>query len=181
MAVYYPDACDEELPDHVCDPCEVLEGGRIRSVAYIKNTFTFDDPSNPVEWAAGIASGDIVMVPSTRGSFDGGSEVTGPGYGDQTERLVGYNFSAQIFDPNYKGNCNFYNILLRSRGHKFAYRTGSQIHIVDKTVQFIPKNPVQDDINSEVVWDVTVRWADSVLPCPYDTPPGIFDECVNIS
>ena len=51
-------------------------------------------------------------------------------------------------------------------------------YITDTTVQVIPKNPVQDDTTTEVVWDVIVKWSGSNLPCPYDVPAGIFDECV---
>ena len=178
MAVYYPSGCDALIPDHICDPCESIETGRLRSVAFIKNTFAFIDPSNPTEWEAGFASGDIILIPQTKGTFDGGAEVEAPGYGDQSTRLTGYNFQAQYQDPNYRQNCAFYNAIKNSRGYKFAYRTQTQIHISDTTVQVIPKNPVQDDTTSEVVWDVIVKWSGSDLPCPFDAPAGIFDACV---
>lgn len=177
MAVYYPDTCDAQVSEHFCDPCEEVELGRIRSVAFIKKTFEFSDPSSPAEWQAGFASGDIILIPATKGSYDGGSEVLAPGYGDQIERLTGYNHALEYQDPNYRGNCDFYRTIKASRQYKFAYRTETQIHIVDATVQAIPKNPVQDDPNSEVVWSVSVRWSDKNPPCPYDVPPGIFDQC----
>lgn len=181
MAVYYPSGCDALIPDHICDPCEAIELGRLSSVAYIKNTFDFIDPSDPTEWEAGFASGDIILIPMTSGTFDGGSEVESPGYGRQATRLTGYNFQAQYQDPNYKLNCNFYNAIKNSRGYKFAYATSSQIHLVNVPVQAIPKNPVQDDVTSAVVWDVLVKWSDSDVPCPYDIPPGIFDACVALT
>ena len=178
MSVYYPSGCDALIPDHICDPCEEIELGRIRSVAFIKNTFAFTDPSDPTEWEAGFAAGDIILIPQTKGNFDGGAEVEAPGYGDQATRLTGYNFQAQYQDPNYRLNCAFYNALKNSRQYKFAYRTQTQIHITDTTVQVIPKNPVQDDTTKEVVWDVIVKWSGSNLPCPYHVPAGILDECV---
>lgn len=181
MSVYYPSNCDDLVPDHICDPCEVIEGGRVRSMAFIKSTFAFVDPSNPTEWEAGFASGDIILIPQTKGTFDGGAEVESPGYGDQVTRLTGYNFQLQYQDPNYKLNCSFYNTLKNSRAYKAAYRTETQIHIIDTTVQVIPKNPVQEDTNSEVVWDVLVKWSGPDVPCPYDVPPGIFDSCTYIT
>lgn len=177
MSVYYPTGCDDTIPAHVCDPCEAIELGRIRSVAFIKTTFDFVDPSDPTEWQTGFANGDIILIPQTKGTFDGGAEVEAPGYGDQSTRLTGYNFQAQYQDPNYRQNCTFYNTLKNSRAYKFAYRTETQIHISDNTVQVIPKNPVQDDTNTEVVWDVIVKWSGKDLPCPFDVPPSIFDEC----
>lgn len=177
MAVYYPSNCDDLVPDHICDPCEEVEQGRVRSVAFIKTSFAFTDPSDPTEWTAGFEAGDIILIPNTAGTFDGGAEVESPGFGDQATRLTGYNFQLQFQDPNYKGNCNFYNTLKNSRQYKAAYRTGTQIHIIDTTVQVIPKNPVTDDINSAVVWDVLVKWSGVDVPCPFDVPPGIFDAC----
>jgi len=178
MSVYYPTGCDTDVPSHYCDSCEAPELGRVSSIAFIKNTFSFTDITNPVEWQTGFAAGDIVLIPMTKGTFDGGSEVEVPGYGRQATRLVGYNFQLQYQDPNYRGNCNFYNALKRSRAYKVAYATETQIHISDTTVSVIPKNPVQDDVNSEVVWDVIVKWAGFDSPCPFDIPEGIFDECV---
>ena len=177
MSVYYPAGCDALIPDHVCDPCETIEQGRIRSVAFIKSDFAFTDITNPVEWRTGFASGDIIIIPQTKGTFDGGAEVESPGYGDQSTRLTGYNFSAVYDDPNYKLNCGFYNALKNSRNYLFAFRTATQVHITENVVQVIPKNPVQDDTNSEVVWNVTVKWSGNDLPCPADVPAGIF-ECV---
>ena len=178
MAVYYPASCDDLVGDHYCDPCEDVEQGRVRSVAFIKTTFTFTDPSDPLEWEAGFASGDIILIPQTRGNFDGGTEVESTGFGNQATRLTGYNFQVQFQDPNYKQNCAFYNALKKSRQYKFAYRTSTQIHMVDYTVQAIPKNPVQDDLATDVVWDVLVKWQGADVPCPHDAPPGIFDACV---
>src|SRR5688572_10644649 len=148
MSVYYPANCDDLVPAHICDPCEEIEGGRIRSMAFIKTTFAFTDPTDPTEWEAGFASGDIILIPQTNGTFDGGAEVEAPGFGDQVTRLTGFNYQIQYQDPNYRQNCAFYNALKNSRQYKAAYRTGTQIHMIDYTVQAIPKNPVQEDPNS---------------------------------
>ena len=178
MSVYYPANCDDLVPAHICDPCEEIEGGRIRSMAFIKTTFDFVDPTDPTEWETGFAAGDIILIPQTNGTFDGGSEVEAPGFGDQVTRLTGFNYQIQFQDPNYRQNCAFYNALKNSRQYKAAYRTGTQIHLIENTVQIIPKNPVQEDPNSSVVWDVLVKWSGQDAPCPYDVPPGIFDACV---
>lgn len=173
--VYYPSGCDTEVGEHFCNDCETPEHGRIRSVAFIKDSFAFTDPTSPTEWRNGIQSKEIIIIPKTNGSFDGGSEVEGPGYGDQSSKLIGFNFQAVYNDPNYKENADFYNALKRSKNYRFAYRTESQIHITDNTVSVIPKNPVGEDLTSEVTWNVTVKWSDSDLPVPFDVPAGIFD------
>ena len=181
MSVYYPTGCDAVIPAHICDACEAPELGRVSSVAFIKSPFAFTDISDPTEWQAGFANGDIIIIPFTKGTFDGGAEVETPGYGRQATRLNGYNFQLQYQDPNYRQNCNFYNAIKNSRQYYVAYATETQIHLSDNIVSVIPKNPVQDDVNSEVVWDVLVKWAGRDLPCPFDLPEGIFDECVALS
>jgi hypothetical protein len=181
MAIYYPSGCDDVIPDHVCDPCEAKEKARIGSVAFVKTTFDFSDISNAEEWRTGILAGDVIVIPEVLGSFDGGSEVESSGYGRQSSNLTGYNFSANYKDPNYKGNAAFYNALKNSRTWKFAYNTGTQVHLSDNAVSVIPKNPVTENLTDDVVWDVTVKWAGSDLPEPNDMPAGIFDECFAVS
>lgn len=178
MSVYYPDNCEDIIPDHICDNCGDIELGGIRSVGYLRNTAAISDPSDPTEWEALFAAGDLILIPETKGTFDGGSPVFAPGYGDQQQRLVGYNFTLTYQDPNYKQNCDFYNAMKFSRGWKFVYRTETQIHIVDYTVQATPTNPVEEDKTTEVTWNVSVTWTGKNNPCPYDVPPGLFDRCV---
>lgn len=173
--IYYPSGCGSTVPDHYCNPCDTMENGRVRSVAFIADDFTFVDPTNRTEWITGIAAKKIIIIPKTNGSFDGGSEVESPGYGDQVTKLVGYNFQVTYNDPNYRLNADFYNGIKNSTSYRFAYRTSTQTHIVAVTVQAIPKNPVAEDITSEVVWNVLVKWADDDLPIPYNTPTGIFE------
>lgn len=172
--VYYPAGCAEAIPEHFCDPCEVIEHGRVRSVAFISKDFEFEDPEDPTEWIAGIGAKQIIIIPDVRGTFDGGSEVEAPGYGDQETKLVGYNFQLTFSDPNYKFNADFYNIIKRSRSYRLAYRTETQTHITQNAVTLVPKNPVAEELTSEVVWNVLVKWSEGDTPYPYNTPEGIF-------
>lgn len=173
-SVYYPAGCEADIGNHYCNDCDPAENGRVRSAAFVASDWAFTDPTNPTEWRNGILAKKIIIIPNTNGTFDGGSEVEVPGYGDQATKTTGYNFVAVYNDPNYKANADFYNALRRSRNWKFAYRTSSQTHLTQNTVSIIPKNPVTDDIASDVTWNVTVKWADDDLPIPYDTPTGIF-------
>lgn len=180
MAIYYPAGCEVEVPDHICETCTEAESGRIRSAGFIKTSFNFADPSNPVEWRAGINNRSIVLIDGVIGSFDGGTEVEGPGYGSQATKLLGYDFTANFRDPNYKQNAAYYNALKNSKAYKFFYVTESLVHITNNAVGVIPKNPVAEDLTSDVVWDVTVKWSDKDLPEPYDKPDKIF-ECFTVA
>jgi hypothetical protein len=171
---YYPTGCSTDVANHICNPCEDREHGRIRSIALIKDTFTFVDPTNPVEWEAGILTKDIRIIAETNGSFDGGSPKEGAGYGNSSSTLLGYDFNLKYKDPNYKDNCAFYNSVKNSRVWKIAYRTENLTHMSTNPAIIIPRNTVADDLTSEVVWDVEVKWSDKDLPCPFATPEGVF-------
>lgn len=172
--VYYPSGCNTAVPDHFCSDCPTKETGRVRAVAFIKDTFEFTDPEDPNEWAAGIASKDIIIINKTNGTFDGGSEEEGPGYGDQDTELLGYAFTAVFNDPNYKNNWDHYMAIKRSGNYRFAFKTETLVHIVNKTVSIVPKNPVEDSVTSRVQWNVTVKWKDEDVPQPFTAPAGVF-------
>lgn len=173
-SIYYPSGCDAVVGDHFCDPCEAPEHGKIRSVFFTKSTYTWDDIEDPAEWEQAIADRNVIVIPEVNGTFDGGAEVEGPGYGDQATKLVGYNFQSVYRDPNYAGNADFYNALKASRNFRYGYRTENKIHESTNTVSVIPKAPITEDLASEVVWEVTVKWQDSNIPAPHDTPADIF-------
>jgi hypothetical protein len=174
MAIVYPSNCDEVDLAHQCDDCEDPELGRVRGIAFIKSDFAFSNPASYTEWFNGIAAGDIIIVPFTRGSFDGGTPKEGTGYGDQATKYIGTDYSLTYFDPNYAVNRDFYNNIKRFQNYKVAYKTETKVHITDKVCQVLPKAPVQDDITSEVVWEVMVKWSSQNEPTPYTAPDNIF-------
>lgn len=170
----YTTSCASSVPDHQCSDCVVPEFGRVRSIAFIDRSFIFSDPTNPAQWASGIALKKIIIIPATRGTYDGGSEILAQGYGDQVQKLTGYNHKLNYIDPSYIQNADFYNAIRTSQNYYMAYRTSSQIHIVNPTVQVVPKNPVTDSLTDEVTWAVDVLWADINSPVPYNAPAGTF-------
>jgi hypothetical protein len=172
---YYPDTCDSAIPSHNCDPCADREHGRIQAVAYVKDSYTFLDPESATEWELAIQNGDVILIPAVHGSLPEPSEKLGTGYGKATETLLGFEYALQYFDPNYAENCDFYNALKRSQGYKLMYKTETLGHLTDVTVTVIPKQPVEDDLNAEVVWVVTVKWKDSDHPCPFVFPESVLE------
>ncbi|MBK7882506.1 MAG: hypothetical protein IPJ81_00690 [Chitinophagaceae bacterium] len=175
-SIYNP--CDEEVIDPVCDPClNDMEHGRVRSGAYIHKGYLptlMEDPEDAQKWLDGIADKSIYIIPETLGSFDGGQPVEATGYGDVQSKIVGFNFSLPYKDPNFKGNCDFYNSIMGSSNWHFAFRTETQTRISGKPVTIIPKSPVTEELNSEVVWDVEIKWSEAKQPCPFNTPEGVF-------
>lgn len=179
MSLYYPSSTcgGSTIPDYACNPCPDYEYGRIRSVALIKNTFTFTDPSSTAEWTTGITNEDIIVIWKTQGGYDGGATSELIGFGDSATVNGNTTHTLTFKDPNYADNCDFYNAIKGSSDYTLAFRTSSQVHLAGAPVTLTPKNIVADDINSVVVWEVQVKWTNPDSPCPYDTPSGIFDRC----
>jgi len=176
MAGYYNNSCDDVTYDHTCDPCEDVEYGRIRSIALIEEGFEFTTETNAAEWTAGQTAGTILVIPRTNGELPAPSPKTGPGYGDEVERLLGFDFNLKFTYPNYASNCDFWNNAIGKK-YKVAYRTSSKTHITPKVVTLIPMTKIDNDLNSEVNWQVECKWQHNQFACPFNTPEGVFDEC----
>lgn len=174
MAITYPTDCDYDVPAHECSDCEEVEGAGVRGIAFIRDGYTIANPLLAADWITGIESGDIIIIPKTRGSFDGGTPVTKPGFGNQKTRYVTTDYSLTFFDPVYKTNRNFYNAIKRQQNYKVAYLTETLIHLTDKVCLVLPKGPVNEDISEEVVWEVQVMWTSKNEPRQYIAPSGIF-------
>lgn len=174
MAITYPAGCDEEELVHFCDECEDPELARVRAIAFIKQSYVFTNPALASEWITGIESGDIIIIPATRGSFDGGTPKLVTGYGDVAEKYASSDYSLTYFDPNYKTNRDFYNALKRSVNYKVAYKTETLVHMTDKVASIAPKAPVVDDVTGYVEWEVNVKWSSKNEPTAHIAPVGIF-------
>lgn len=175
--IIYGNDCETEIPAHLCNSCGDIENGRVSSKAYINRNYINTvkaDPSNPLVWKAGIESGQIRIIPQTSGSFNP-EPVKAPGYGRQSERLIGYNNTLSVKDPDYALNHSFYDAIKGSRIWHVAYCTETLVHISDNPVTVVPLQPVEDDLNSEVTWNVEVTWQQGNLLKPYVIPEGIFD------
>lgn len=184
MSVYYPSdsGCGTGgvVPTYSCNPCPAYEYGRIRSAAFIKISYLgalLIDPTNPTIWTTGVDNLDIIPIWQTQGSYDGGTTSELAGFGDSEFVNGGTSHILNFKDPNYLENCDFYNQIKYSSEYTVAFRTSSAVHIAQAPVNITPKNPVADDLKSNVVWDVTVKWQYADSPCPFTTPAGIFDRC----
>lgn len=178
-SVYYPGCDTEDLPDYQCDPCADYEKGRIRSAGFVTAAYkaTLDaNPTSSAVWRTGILSGDIIIIPKVTGTLDTPDPITGPGYGDDVETNLGRDFTLAFRDPNYKGNCVFYNTLKRQNGKWHPlYRTGTQTAIANETATIDTRAPITENLEDNVEWNVSAKWRGQDQPCPFDTPEDTFD------
>ena len=180
---YYPvtSTCEGvSQPDYSCNGCPTKEYGRIGSLAIIKTSYVstvMSSPSLDATWVTGLSSGNLYILPSTSGSYDGGTTEDQPGFGRQVSSNGNTTHTVVFKDPNYSENCDFYNALRNTTDYTLAYVTGSKVHFAEAVVTFKPKNPVADDIKSFVVWEVEAKWISDDSPCPYDIPPTMLTTC----
>ena len=172
---YYPGCVDITPP--VCSDCPEKELGGVRSLFFKKQSYSFADITDPTEWADAICNDNVYVFPYTRGSLEM-AETLVPGFGNTSEDLDGYEFTLNVFEPNYLDNCDFWNTIKRSKNFQVGYRTETQIYMSDVTAVVVPKAPISEDLKSKVVWNITVKFVQEDIPCPLGLPTGTFDRCI---
>jgi hypothetical protein len=160
--------CDDDLPEHTCNPCDTdREFGRVRSVAMISKDYLatlLAAPTLEATWQAGIDAGKIVIIPNTSGSYAPGDPSQLRGYGDNKNSNGPREQTLNYFDPNLSENYQFYNAIGNVSQKVIAFRTSNIVHIADVTSSIVAGSPVEDDLESEVVWNVTAKWTSANLP-----------------
>jgi hypothetical protein len=173
--------CDVELEEYDCLTCpDEREFGRVRSSALIHKSYLatlMADPTDAQLWQDGIDQGLIRIIPITAGSVDPGEPAQLKGYGDIKTYNGPREQTLNWFDPNYKNNYAFYNGMTNVKSWVPAYRTSSLVHIYDKVASLTAKDPVEDDIDSEVVWNCVAKVSSINLPSSHDASAleSIFD------
>lgn len=160
---------------HTCDPCE-RELGRIRGVCLVDASFDFtelitklksgtptDQEAAATLFETAITEGKIHLISETTGTYDGGSAQTGDGYGDEETRLLGYLHTLNFKDPSYAGNREFYANVEKEHW-KLIWRTETLLHFVDSPAAIQAIAPIEQDLTSAVVWDVTATWKTKIKP-----------------
>jgi hypothetical protein len=169
----YADSCDAALGTYNCDPCPLVdrEFGRVRGVALIKKSYLatlLAAPTVAATWTTGISAGNIVIVPMTAGSYDPGDQKVLKGYGDNKESYGTREMTVNWFDPNYAINYAFYNSLADVTDYVPAFRTSSLVHIFDTTASLTAKDPVEDDVEAEVIWNGIAKVISKNIPTIHD-------------
>ncbi|MCK5342623.1 MAG: hypothetical protein KAR20_04415, partial [Candidatus Heimdallarchaeota archaeon] len=77
-----------------------------------------------------------------------------------------------------KGNDAYWNALNKSNNYTCAFVVGSDYDLllrVDKNISIDAAIQVEESLESETQWLVTVKWSDIDVPSTSDVPVGIFE------
>jgi hypothetical protein len=172
------DCNDDTLADYSCVDCvDNLEHARIGQGGFVHKSYyetLMADPTDASIWQTGITDGKIVIMPNLRGTYDGGTAVTSPGYGRVSLKTTGYNYTANIHDPVYADNYDFYASLVGNSGWHFAFLTETQGRITQVPVNVSPKDPITDSLDDAVEWQSDISWSAKFAPKPFTAPQAVF-------
>ena len=181
MSIRYK-SCESDASNliHVCDPCNETELGRIRGIALVEEGTEISVPFTSQEFESLIESGALIIIPKTTGSLSH-TPVYGPGYGDADQKKIADESTLAIKDPAYKQNTKFWEAA-EKKSWNMLYRTETQLHYVKSSVSITANAPVEDDISSEVVWNVEAKWKSKNKPQNSDLEPvKAFFECHEVT
>lgn len=172
--------CGVDLGNHYCDPClDEREFARARSGGYIKKSYLatlLAAPTTLATWTDGITSGDIIIIPESSGSYDPGTPKELRGYGNRKTTKGPREMTLTLFDPNYLSNYPFYNAIGRQTDLVPFFRTSSLVHIFDTEASIDAVDPVTENLDDEVIWQVTNKVTSINLPAkfPFEAFASVF-------
>jgi hypothetical protein len=114
-------------------------------------------------------------MPQTSGTFDGGTPKMVSGYGDNKERQIGSDYVLQVKDPIFADNYEFWQAVENVEDWNIAWRTETQLAVVDSDVTITTKAPAEEGLDTDVVWNIEAKWFSKNKPELIAYPAGLFD------
>ncbi len=182
------------LPAYVCDPCSEGEKGRVSGVFFakdlIKDDLTAANLGMLTWWETQLAAGSIIIIPSVRGTYDGGAQNKVTGFGRTKEKVTGKTHTLVFNDKNHTGNKSFYEYIENNlKGFILGWVTNNELRVANNTLDsFEAKDPVEEDIESLVLWQGTAVWIqhqkNGGIPLIVDLSEAdevkeLFDNCID--
>jgi hypothetical protein len=169
--------CRPYIPSYIEPEC-IVEGGSVVAVAFIDKSITFTNITNPAQWVDQSYASDIIIFPEVRGSYAKPSVTEVQGKGKQATRPVGRNHEVVFRVSGIKGNDVFWNAMNKSTNYTFAFVVGGSYSLLMYTsaeVSIDAAPEVQEGLDTEVDWLVSVKWSKFDVPSTSNVPAGVFN------
>lgn len=165
MALTYLTCTDNDANlVYTCDPCNDTELGGIRSFLLIKKGTTVAVPLNLSALTAQVEAGNVIIIPATRGTYDGGTAKMVAGFGSRKERRTGADYVLAVKAPTYSDNALFMEAIENVEDWNLGFATATQMHIVTADCTITTKAPVEEGIDTDVLWNIEAKWFSKTKP-----------------
>lgn len=162
--------CGQTEAVHTCHDCpeaRLVEFAGARSSGFIKEAYLPTLLANPTvlqTWLDGIEDGSIIVLPQTRGSYDPGDPKELKGYGNRKFSYGQRTMTLTVNDPDYVDNYHFYNEISQRTDLVPFFVTSSQVRIFDTVASIKAKDPIVEDIEEVIDWQVESQVVSVNLP-----------------
>jgi len=165
MALTYLSCTDNDANlVYTCDPCNTTEAGGIRSFGLIKKGTTVTVPLNLSSLTAQVEAGTVVIIPATRGTYDGGTAKMVAGFGNRKEKRIGSDYVLAVKAPTYADNAAFMEAVENVEDWNLFFATETQLHIVTEDCTLTTKAPVEEGLDTDVLWNIEAKWFSKTKP-----------------
>lgn len=174
------DYCNAALTDHELIECGNWKKGSINAYAIIESFDLIADPSDPSDWLAAIAAGDVKVVKQVKGEMPDPSVIEGenPIGGGRATVNDGHDYTLEIQDYNVSAaNDTFYeNVNPRTTAIAVYLPKSNEIKVVYQEVNFNARPVVPMASTEKQHYLVTASWEapNNEFPVRYPAPAGIF-------
>lgn len=103
--------------------------------------------------------------------------MEGEGFGNTPTYVIGRDYEITYMDPSLTDNCAFYAAIENSVEWRIAFVTATQLWISSTPVSVQVTTPIAAGLNSEVLFNVVVKFTEGGLLCSQDKPVGTFERC----
>ena len=171
--------CRPNIPDFTSPECD-FEAGRIVALAFIHKDIhaaIFANPSNAALWIDGNYSADLHVFTEVRETLTA-SPVEVPGLGTQSSRIINAERTIECSIEGVKNNESFFDEIVKSHEYRVAAVIGSlydMLFINNKDVSIWGTPNVEEGLDTQVLWAVTIKWFDVANMKTSDVPAGIFN------
>lgn len=168
--------CEDPVPIYEEDLCE-SEPGRIIAVAYLRTDATITDYTSAAQWAADVAAGRAAVIRNVRGEKPKSSQTEVDGFGREDVRTTGRKHNIVYESPDVIDNVDYYNAMNFNSSYRVAYYTQSgHVWVVEEAIANVDADYViLSAIDSDILWNVEVKWSSKALALPYVAPASIFE------
>jgi hypothetical protein len=172
-----------DITENNCSVCDT-ELGRVRKLALVHSSFyqqLIGDITNISLWDLGRTLGKVFVYPEVQGEFDGGVPVMVRGFASNEDIEVAKQYSLDLREPNYIGNREHFNEINGSRQFYAIWASETLMYVSTRPVYVSVKAPIANDLKTEVVWQIAIKYTAQELPLVFDRDDNVLQCQYNIS